>query len=305
MRISRILLFPFFALFLSPAWAVENLMDVSVGYRVDRGQWTIAGPDDDPNVISDLEWEDLSVFEIRVSGDFYWGPLVLSPQIAFGVVGDGENRDSDYAFDDREGEFSRSTAETEGDTLDLELAIGYPLNRGTDLSIVPHVGFAINQQNLNDTDGVQEIDRPDLEAVLDGESTNLGPDDGFLGPFDGLDSEYDAEWTSLFLGADVLAQLSKKTSVTARYRFHFVDYEADLYWNLRDLSFTNDAEGDGHSLQATLHHQYNESLSFQAGVHYTFFETDEGTQSDPGGPIKLNDAEWESFGVFLGVGVLL
>ena len=305
MKKVSVLLFPFFCFSLFSASALEPQLEVSAGYRVDRGQWTIAGPDDDPNIISDLEWEDLNVFELRVGGELHVGPLVVSPRLAFGFVSDGENRDSDYVFDNREGEFSRSTAESEGDTLDLELAIGYPIQRGEGVTWVPHVGFAMNQQNLNDTDGFQVVDRPDLEAILDGDATGLGPDDGFLGPFDDLDSEYESEWTSFFFGLELVAQLSEKTSVSARYRFHFVDYEADLYWNLRDLSFTNEADGDGHSLQAVVNHQMSESLSFHAGIHYTMFETDAGVQSDPFGPIKLNGAEWESLGFFLGLGLAL
>jgi len=296
--LSSLLVLP--ALLVCSVFAQGPELGIHAGYRVDRGQWTIAGPNDDPNIISDLEWEDLNVFELRADGSIPVGSFVVLPALAIGVINDGENRDSDYAFSNREGEFSRSTADTEGQSYDLEVALGYPVEH-EGFRFMPQIGVAYHVQNLEDTNGEQIVDRPDLEAALDGVPTNLGPDDGFLGPFEGLDSTYDAEWLSFFLGVAAELDLGERTRIEGRYRFHLVDYSADLYWNLRDLSFTNDAEGAGHELQATLVHELSDTLAIRGGVNIFLFETDDGTQSDPSGPIKLNGAEWESVGFFLGV----
>jgi hypothetical protein len=299
-----------FVLFVSHALSEEVAygprLRLDAGYRQDRGQWTISGGEEGPNIISDLEWEDLEVYEVRISGEVPLGRVMLEGSLAYGDMVDGSNRDSDYAFDNREGEFSRSTADTEGDTLDLEVSVVVPF-RVTESGILlrPLLGYGLHVQNHTDTNGVQVVDDPGLEAALFGEVSSLGAEDGFLGPFEGLNSTYDAEWTGPFVGLHARIPVGPRGMLLARYQFYVIQYDADLYWNLRDLPFENEADGIGHSLRLTYQHPMTEHTLISVEGSYTAFETDEGIQTDPEGFIELNGAEWESVGFRVGVVVLL
>ncbi len=280
-------------------------LGVDVGYRQDRGQWTISGGEGGPNIISDLEWDELEIFELRVRGETQLGPVNVEASFAYGEMVSGQNRDSDYVFDNRQGEFSRSTADTEGDTFDFQIGIGLPfIVSETGFTLTPLIGYSLFTQNHTDTNGFQELDDPGLESLLDGVPSDLGPEDGFIGPFDGLNSTYDAEWSGPYVGVSAILPLGERSRLVGRYQLHLVDYSADLYWNLRDLPFENDADGWGHQLSIAYEYSIREDLHLSFEGAYTSFETDEGIQTDPGGDIELNGAEWESLAVRFGVLIL-
>ncbi len=275
---------------------------IDLGYRQDRGQWTIAGGPGGPNILSDLEWTDLIIAELRVQGEWRWDKMILGGRIAFGTMLDGANRDSDYLLDNRRGEFSRSTADTDGDTFDLEMYVGAPLRFDNNpLVLTPLLGFSYYQQNHTDTNGVQEIDRSDLLVQLLGLPINIGPEDAVLGPFDGLNSAYDAEWYGPYLGLSAHIPIGKRGSLLGRYQFHLYRYEGEMFWNLRNLPFSNEAEGLGHQFVINYVHGLSESMSLNLEVSYLNFESDEGTQTDPLGDITLNGAEWESLAAHIGL----
>lgn len=282
-------------------FAAEVDGGVHLGYRTDQNQWTISGGEGGPNIISDLEWSDLQILELEFNGEITYTRWALRSSLAFGMMTDGANRDSDYVYDNREGEFSRSTADTEGSTLDFTLEAAYRFQISeSGAELLPLIGFQYAAQYHEDTNGVQEIDRPDLEAILDGEANGLGPDDGFLGPFDGLDSTYDATWYGPYIGLEGRFPLGEKSELRAVGRLHIFAYEADLYWNLRDLDFENEASGIGWSLQLHYLYRFSESWRFSVALEQTTFESDEGTQTDPEEDIDLNEATWESFSLQAG-----
>jgi outer membrane protease len=297
-------------LLVSMAFSQESVsglrMGLDAGYRTDRGQWTISGGEDGPNIISDLEWKELEIYELRLRGEYSVGRIVLDGSLGYGVMVNGKNRDSDYAFDDRQGEFSRSLAETEGNTLDMTVSAGMPFTvSDSDIILTPFIGYGVHHQNHTDTDGIQIVDDPGLEALLDGIPSDLGPEDGNLGPFDGLDSTYDAEWTGPYIGLHAQIPVRAKGLLKVQYQFYVIDYYADLYWNLRDLPFENEADGTGHAISVAYQHVLKENALLTLEGSYTSFETDEGIQTDPGGDIDLNGAEWESIGFRIGAIFLL
>jgi len=277
------------------SFGVEIEGGIDLGYRTDKNQWTISGGEGGPTIISDLEWSDLQIIELEVGGELRYPKWALRSSLAFGMMTSGANRDSDYVFDNREGEFSRSTADTEGSTFDFTVEAAYIITLSEKGSILmPLAGFHYSNQYHEDTNGVQELDRRDLEAILNGESTNLGPEDGELGPFDGLKSEYDSTWYGPYIGVELHIPLSEKSALRAGGRLHFFQYQADLYWNLRDLDFENDADGLGWALNLQYRYLFSEKWRFSVELNQTTFESDEGTQTDPGGDIDLNEAIWES-----------
>ncbi len=280
----------------------KNALTLRTGYRVDESGWTIAGPNDDPNVISDLDWVNLEIFEFQLENDFYLtDSLFLNLLGGYGYMYDGANRDSDYTFDGRRGEFSRSSADTDGYVYDLSAALGYDIDVVNGVKVSPMVGYSYHNQHHEDTKGVQNIYNPRLEAQLYGEDPTGLPSSDDLGTFSGLASDYTAEWYGPFVGGRLEIPVADRFRVRASGKYQWADYRADAYWNLRDLAFENSADAEGYQVGLTLIYEYSQSVDFWLAGNYASFESDAGIQTDPSGPIKLNEATWESWGVSVGV----
>jgi len=180
---------------------------LSLGYREDSLDWNIGGGSDGPNVLSELEWKNMDIFQLRgeLSGsndeDIYF-----RGQASYGWVWDGQNRDSDYAGNNRTLEFSRSGNSVDGSrVLDLSAGLGVMLYAGDARRwrIIPMVGYSWHYQNLRMRNGNQQLSNLANLQVLDSDATRVTP----LGPFPGLDSRYDAKWYGPWLGADIFLDL--------------------------------------------------------------------------------------------------
>jgi hypothetical protein len=104
---------------------------LEAGYRLDELDWNIAGGIKGPNIISELEWEDLEIYQMRGSGrfDFEKGnapfALRLKGSLAYGWIVDGENQDSDFKGNNRTLEYSRSNNNSDdGGVFDAFVGIG-------------------------------------------------------------------------------------------------------------------------------------------------------------------------------------
>ncbi len=77
--------------------------------------FSISGLDNQPNIISELNWKD--VRSLKGGLNFRWmgqSQLVLKGTALFGSVMSGNNQDSDFYGDNRTREFSRSHSDTKG-----------------------------------------------------------------------------------------------------------------------------------------------------------------------------------------------
>lgn len=275
---------------------VELSLALDSGWRRDDFEWTIAGDSQGrhPNVLSDLDWSHLEIVPVSLSAGVrlhdHWRVQLAG---GYGWIVDGGSRDSDYDFNNRKGEFSRSHADTKGRTIDAAFAIGCDLPEVTrGVTLTPWIGLSYHQQHLNDHNGVQ---------IIDAET-------GELGPFRGLDSTYTAEWFGVSFGVDALVRMSVNTRLTFGARYELVTYEADADWNLRpDLrGFEHRADGDGWHLSAGF--EWDFARRWTLGVHadWSLFQTDAGedrTDFSDGSSFKtrLNEVRWESVGVRAGV----
>jgi len=102
---------------------------LSTGYRVDDLDWNIAGDinGNNPNILSELEWEGLESFQIKTTNKTIFNQLfLLKGSLAYGWILNGENQDSDYWGDNRTLEFSRSNNNSdEGNMLDASFGLGW------------------------------------------------------------------------------------------------------------------------------------------------------------------------------------
>jgi hypothetical protein len=208
---------------------------LEAGFRRDNLDWNIAGSNNSPNVLSELTWRDLNIFQVKgeLAGsnvDKYY----FRASFDHGWVLSGENQDSDYAGDDRTLEFSRSINGVDGSTVwDLSLGFGkeIPFGAKAQHRLIPLGGLSYHRQSMRMTDGNQVV-----------------PADG---PFPGLQSSYDATWAGLWFGADTLWDMRESGIVRLQLEYHWKAwYSAKANWNLRTafdhpVSFEHEAVGEG------------------------------------------------------------
>lgn len=281
-------------------WAATTF-DLSAGYRTDKLNWHIAGNQHGggPNVLSELTWSDLSIYQLEVANRTVIRDLVcVRGHLDYGTVVSGNNQDSDYNGDNRTREFSRSLNGVDGnDVWDGSVGAGplFSFFEGT-IVVCPMLGYAISEQDLNIVDGYQALTAPPATTPT--------------GPIAGLDSRYQTRWKGPWLGVDLLFSIPAtngpftKIGVMFTCEYHRVDYDAEANWNLRTdyahpVSFSHEAEGDGYVAGATIlfeikngwgiHGGINaREMATSAGLDRTYFA--DGTTDDT----RLNEVRWRS-----------
>ncbi len=290
-------------------------LQLGSGYRSGELDWNIAHPSGSPDVLSELEWEDLDIYQTEAKAQTWFGSttwpnlsLYLKGSAAYGWVIDGENRDSDYAGDNRTLEFSRSENSGDGgNTLDLSIAAGPQIKlwQGK-LAVALLVGWSYHEQNLEITDGQQTLSDAGLAA-----SIGASPPPA-VGPFYGLDSSYDAKWWGPWLGTELSWQLNERATLSGAFAWHFADYEAEADWNLRSdldhpVSFRHYADGHGLTLGLGLEYQLSDTWLLEFSYDYQDWQADNGsshTYAAAGGRsrTRLNDVNWRSHSALLSLG---
>jgi opacity protein-like surface antigen len=290
----------------------ETLLQLENGYRTGRLDWNLAGDRNggNPDVLSELEWEDLDIFQVKAAGRVLLGPdsmphlsLCLKGSAAYGWITDGDNRDSDYAGDHRTLEYSRSeNSGDDGNVLDLAVALGpqfhFLENR---VAVALLAGWSYHEQNLKITDGEQTVSEPSLAGPLEP-----------TGPIYGLDSSYDARWWGPWLGADLECRITPHLSTRGSFEYHFARYEGEADWNLRSdlahpVSFRHDDHGRGIVLSAEAEYRITDNWSLNLDYTFQDWKTDNGIHriyeaSGATGSTRLNEVHWESHALMLGIG---
>jgi len=305
-----------------PARALDNLegveLDLSAGYRVDQLDWNIAGNigGTSPNILSELTWDDLESYQITARGRAVIGnhrfPLggVIRGSISYGDIYSGSNQDSDYYGDNRTSEFSRSSnSADQGNVWDATLGGGVVFFMADrKFALTPLLGGSYHRQNLRIHDGYQTVsDLSQAPSLPPG--TTVPP----VGPIAGLDSTYETEWRSGWLGLDLDYLPTPVLRFHGTVEFHAGNYEATADWNLRDdlqhpdsFKHTSDnaygvvtnlgLRAGGERLQMTMD-LYYQKWRAEDGVDRTYF-------SDGGiGITRLNEVNWEA--TSLNAGLLL
>jgi len=303
------------------ALAVDKLekfeFELNGGLRVDQLDWNIAGNIDgnNPDILSELTWDDLEIYEYNTRGKVmmsnrhwpFWGAIKSS--LTYGEIQSGDNQDSDYEFDDRAGEWSRSNNKSDnGDVWDVSLGGGLIFrSKSGKFLFGPFIGYSYHEQNLTIHDGYQTISGPNPF------STDADKQPPPVGQIAGLNSTYETEWRSGWVGVDL--EYSPNTSFTLKgsVELHGGEYNAKGNWNLRTdlrhpISFRHYSDD-----------VYGSTINFgiRAGVKNVLFNIDLNYQKwlaedgedrvyGSGGLIgltRLNEVNWESSSVTGGVTV--
>ncbi|MDD2894133.1 MAG: hypothetical protein PHF20_09430 [Halothiobacillaceae bacterium] len=268
---------------------------LGAGRRSDSLKWSVANSG--VNIASELEWARVSIAQIRLAGRADIGAgWFLRGAYETGAVKSGENRDSDYAGNDRTQEYARSYSKTRGAVQDVTLGLGRlirftPQSANYGFVVAPILGVSAHQQNLTMYDGQQILPYATLLT--------------------GLDNSYDTQWKSVFGGVDAHAEFGDSFIVNASLAIHRMDYLADANWNLRSdlahpVSFRHTATGKGRSMSLGMGYRFGRHLMLHAGYERQYWKT--GTGSDQtyfsyGGSTvyTLNAVEWGSESIFAGL----
>ncbi len=276
---------------------------VEQGYRVDRLNWNIAGNTNgqNPNVLSELTWNNLVTRQTKLRLDLHNEAVYLFGGVGYGDIGSGANQDSDYFFNGRVGEFSRSNNEAGGRVADADIGIGYrfegPSSRGYKGYLMPAAGYSVHRQELTMFNGNQTIDL-------------FEPPE--LGPFPGLNSSYDTEWRGLWGGASLVNEsLASGLKLVLEVKYHLVSYSAVADWNLRTdfahpKSYEHNADGQGMTVAFNVTAPLNSHFSWLVGLDYGNWRTDYGVDTvylAAGGiaQTRLNEVRWQSLALNLGL----
>lgn len=275
----------------------ETELTLTAGYRQDNLDWSIAGSS--VNILSELKWEDIKILQAKAtyrtfSGDMWY----LRSSIGLGFIIDGYNQDSDYDGNDRTLEFSRSNNSSDaGSVLDATGVIGFVLPLSSSFRAIPLVGLAYNAQYLTMTDGNQTI-------------TTAGRGLPPLGPFSGLDSEYNANWYGPLAGVDLVYKGSS-FKLRSTFEYHYVRYFANADWNLRSdfahpVSFEHTANGTGLVFSLSGDYTIDKTWSVTAAADIQSWKTMHGTDKTffSSGAVsytRLNEVNWDSYSFSLGV----
>ncbi|OZG74179.1 hypothetical protein BTA51_03945 [Hahella sp. CCB-MM4] len=269
---------------------------MNLGYGSGQLDWNIADSDGHPNVLSELIFNADDVVILELGGRLFIdsGPLkhVFGEMRGWaGMIEDGTSEDRDWNSDNREDLYSFSRSELYGHKLKkFSLALGYRLPLNDMLTLSPMVGYAYSSQSMQVRNGFQLVSE--------------SPSTADLGPFDDLDSSYNAEWWSFWVGGEVVFSFAEQHDILLRVELHAADYEAKANWNLRNdlahpVSFRHDMDDQkGYLIGIRYRYPIYQSLSITAGIEYEKLEGDDGTDtiflSDSTTIVSpLNEVNWE------------
>ncbi|MGD9211175.1 MAG: hypothetical protein PVI90_10385 [Desulfobacteraceae bacterium] len=277
------------------------------GYRIDQLDWSIAGNlgNDYRNVLSELIWKDLEIFQIQFSNrTIIKDSIHFRANVTEGWIHSGSNKDTDYNGNDRTNPWSQTqNTSDDGSVLDFSFGLGYLFKFfNSRIHLTPLIGFSHHRQYLSITDGYQTISEPIWDKQI-----FPAP----LGPFSGLNSSYKTNWLGPWLGADIAYNLTTSAQLIFTIEYHWVDYDAEANWNLIErfehpVSFEHNASGNGIILKANWcsHLRHNWHLNLELG--YQSWQTASGvdrTYFSDGSIVEthLNKVTWESSSVGLGI----
>jgi len=295
---------PAFALDLNEEGLLEPSKTINIdsrtGFRRANLSWNIAAPDGEPNVLSELEYTDLEIFEASFNARAVVNKIYSRASISFGKIIEGSATDSDYTEDNRNSLSSISQSDINDEVHDLCIGLGYQIDLFSDkFKIAPLAGVSYHTQNIRQTNGVQTV------------SAGAGvPAQGQ--PLRGLNSTYETEWRSWFVGIDLDFEVVKNLFLSSSLEYHNAAYEAAANWNLRDdfahpVSFTHEALGEGAVVNISVNRVFAEN--WLIGLMYGW----EGWSTAPGEDVlfwedgttttsPLNTVNWDSQSLNISIG---
>lgn len=291
-------------------WNLITDFELSAGYRQDNLHWSVADPSGTPNILSELQWKDIQIAEVKGKASvLFIDCIYLRGSADYGWICHGKNQDSDYNGDNKTDEFSRTTAKSDkGEVFDFNGGAGWQMGFclcGLELRIIPMIGYSYSEQHFQDRDG---------EIVLSNGFSELGDEipEGPVGPVEGLHSNYRAKWRGAWLGGDVFLPLCDNVLLFGTFEYHRVKYHGTGHWNLR-TDFVRDFQQKakkGHGIYASGGFKYRVCCNTTFGLtgSYTWMDSRHGTDTTYFllGPetTRFNGATWHTWSILADVGMV-
>lgn len=276
-------------------WPSTFNIDLGGGYRQDKFKWSIAGPNNVPNVLSEIEWRKLRIAQFGGMAKYVsCRNYAVRIDASYGRIFHGKMIDSDYFGNDKTDLFSLSENNAgKGHVYDLSGAVGYRVTSTCHRFVAtPLIGYSQFAQYLHVYDGNQIFD-----AI-----------NGFCGRFEGLNSTYNTRWYGPWLGIDFEAQVERCAYLYGGFQWHMLTYRGKGRWNLRrDIGpFFHKAYGYG--FLANLGGKWEIWNSWSIGVEgsYRNFRTKHGSEHmklldgcdhDCEITTRFNGAHWHAWSV--------
>ncbi|MDQ6951641.1 MAG: hypothetical protein Q9M26_08260 [Mariprofundales bacterium] len=276
------------------AGEVGSNINLGVGYRVDKLDWSIAG--NGVNMLSELTWKNITSYQLQTDSRFTMKHIVLRLHADYGWIVSGKNQDSDYDGNNRTQEFSRSNNNAgAGYLYDFTPGLGYSFSISPSISVIPQVGISYHIQHLTIRNGLQTVSNPVNHPKVN-----------TLGAFSGLNSSYHSRWQGGWLGTEIRWQPGNNLKLLGSAAYHWIDYRGEGNWNLRSdfahpLSFLQTARGSGITLSLRADYALNQAWSVGFDSDYQYFSTRAGTDTvfNPNGSVnsvtRFNGANWQSW----------
>ncbi|MCP4683184.1 MAG: hypothetical protein GY864_12685, partial [Desulfobacterales bacterium] len=159
-------------------------IDSRTGFKKANLNWNITAPDNSPNALSDLEYNNLEIYEAGVDVKAVIHQIYSRASISFGKIVDGEGNDSDYYQNNQNSLVSKSESEVYDDMHALCIGLGYQFDvNNNNLKISPLAGVSYQAQNLHQKEGNQPV--------------SAAPGSPLQGrTLAGVNSKYEVEWKS-------------------------------------------------------------------------------------------------------------
>lgn len=191
------------------------------GYRRDDFKYSFAGLNDDPDTLAVFKWKQLQSYQVNAEYNHTtWNQWYFRANGMYGNIVSGHNHHSEYADDSREGKYSSTHSNADrGQVWDVGAGFGHMWISDTGrFSFAPLVGYSFHEQRLHILGGDQEYNPTEL----------------IVGHIPDLRGRQIAEWSSPWLGVDMVLRLQCNVTLRGGGEWHFVRYQGDGYWRMDD-----------------------------------------------------------------------
>ncbi|HUX49589.1 MAG TPA: hypothetical protein VMW73_02270 [Spirochaetia bacterium] len=276
-------------------------IELTVGpmFNVEALQWSIAGANNIPNILSELTWWNIYAPGSFLSMLVRHNRLVFSAEADFGTITSGSNTDYDYNGSNRSNVSMYSVNAANGGLVaNASVGGGFSVisqtpGKGFNVDIVG--GWYFSAQNLVVADGVQYYVSPPGTSQV----------------HSGLSATYDASWTGPFFEISASRTFPGGPALNGGLRLHYALYNSVADWLnnwqfAHPVSFRQWSQGVGVRAELSLSIPFATGVGLAIGAHATIFTTVEGTDRlfyASSGSIDslLNGATWKSLGVWIGI----
>ncbi|GAB1267999.1 hypothetical protein NBRC116493_12520 [Aurantivibrio infirmus] len=269
-----------------------------------------------PNVLSELNFDNIRTYQAGLNvGISFAAPVdgfrvLLEGGFSRGEIENGQAIDSDFAEDNRNGLYSKSTSYIRGDgTREYNIGVGlqYTLHPNRLVPFTQSLAMVYGGQQQEQMINLQKGQQLVAEPQFFGSSASI---DSLNQRLASLDSDYDSSWSSHWLAADYQISISSWT-LSARYQYFKGFYSGEGRWNLREnfqqpKSFTHEAESSGQQIQLGVAYAITRQIRAQLNWMSGAWQTEDGTSKtyfidNTVQYTRFNEANWRSSALQFGV----